>query len=65
MTRRLRICSGGEWAGATKHSAALIVHYSPPGAIRGVIVRQSVSQSVSQSVRPRPGMNRRGQSIGL
>jgi hypothetical protein len=28
------------WAGATKHSAALIVHYSPPGAIRGVIVRR-------------------------
>jgi hypothetical protein len=61
VTRRLRICSGGEGAGATKHSAALIVHYSPPGAIRGVIVRQSVSQSV----RPRPGMNRRGQSISL
>ena len=105
------LCGG--WAGATKHCAPLIVHYSPPGAIRGVIVRRvflcfteggdcdaaaadlfrrgrgggnqtfsgpdrplfparcysrcdcaSVSQSVSQSVRPRPGMNRRGQSSG-
>ena len=32
------LCGG--WAGATKHCAPLIVHYSPPGAIRGVIVRR-------------------------